>query len=478
MNVTSEVEPNTAAPSTGRRVSESSDASKDSEENPFMTLVDAAASLLDTKRPKSNTKCNVDIAPVITPSVSAIENGEDKNVQVEAPEESDTKAQIQVIKGTKEDLVVVVDGCKKLSFAEHLMAVLDDKANNDILSWMPDGKAFTITNHKKFTMDYMPKLFNIRNMSSFVRKLCRWGFQRVHEKETRNSDIFKHPFFMRGNSALVRKVKCVGRVGAGDTTTSPPSGTRILVRVTSAPNTAPLQTLQRRPESRFVYETMPSPPPRVRRVSPSSLLHQLQLAPTSPPHNHNNHIMHYTHSSSRNQNQYSSAPNLINQNSISMSMSMDHQQQHRRMQQHTHTAHNNSNSNYNLQGDHSNNLQNVHSQVVSAALETLHRDSSARSSYNNTSRNVNVNVNTSHSHRVPQESSSAYHNNNRMSLPHKAVTYEQEPSYNGNRRMPVQLQQLPYLQNAGGGNRRQTSVSWAPTHATSEGHSHSGQFFR
>jgi hypothetical protein len=91
------------------------------------------------------------------------------------------------------------------------MTVLDDESYSDVLVWMPDGKAFTIINPKKFTMVEMPKLFNIRNMSSFVRKLTRWGFSRNFDKETQNSDIFKHKDFLRGDYKLCAQIKCTGR---------------------------------------------------------------------------------------------------------------------------------------------------------------------------------------------------------------------------------------------------------------------------
>ena len=96
---------------------------------------------------------------------------------------------------------------EKLSFAEQLMTVIDDESY-PFLTWMPDGKSFTIKNPKLFTAELMPKLFNIRNMSSFVRKLSRWGFQRYHEKETMNSDLFRHKEFKRGDWKSCSQIKC------------------------------------------------------------------------------------------------------------------------------------------------------------------------------------------------------------------------------------------------------------------------------
>jgi len=86
---------------------------------------------------------------------------------------------------------------EKRKFTSQLVSLLDDDSF-EFLTWMPDGMAFTILKPKIFTKEYMPKYFNIRNMSSFVRKLTRSGFSRVHEPTTMNSDIFKHPQFRRG----------------------------------------------------------------------------------------------------------------------------------------------------------------------------------------------------------------------------------------------------------------------------------------
>lgn len=132
-----------------------------------------------------------------------------------APLEDDTKEDdTKVIRGTIHDLVSRQE--KKLTFAEFLMQCLNDEANEDVLRWMPCGTQFTITNHRKFTMERMPQLFKIRNMSSFVRKLTRWGFSRVHEKATGNSDIFKHPHFQRDKPELCKRIRCVNRSAMED----------------------------------------------------------------------------------------------------------------------------------------------------------------------------------------------------------------------------------------------------------------------
>jgi len=83
------------------------------------------------------------------------------------------------------------------------MEILNDDANSDVLRWMPCGTQFTITNYRKFVSEgRMEQLFHIRHMSSFVRKLNRWGFTR--EFVAGNLDIFRHPSFRRDRPDLCR----------------------------------------------------------------------------------------------------------------------------------------------------------------------------------------------------------------------------------------------------------------------------------
>jgi HSF-type DNA-binding len=176
-------------------------------DNPLMKLVDAAL------RPSSLA---------MDEATEIVSNGGTKNLAnasnrdssslVDVDQQNDEKPSSEdapVIRGTLQDLVSRQE--KKVSFAEYLMECLNDEANHDVIRWMPCGTQFTIKNHRKFTMERMPQLFKIRNMSSFVRKLTRWGFSRVHEKETGNSDIFKHMHFQRDNPELCKKIRCVNK---------------------------------------------------------------------------------------------------------------------------------------------------------------------------------------------------------------------------------------------------------------------------
>ena len=154
--------------------------------NPFMTLVDAAASLLDK-----------------TSEIEAHKVFKNPDAAAKIPAAAEAVVVASIIPPSSEN-----SSGKKQTFAEFLMTILEDPRYEDALTWMPDGKAFTIKNHKMFKRELMPKLFNIRNMSSFVRKLGRWGFSRVHEKVTGNSDIFKHPDFRKDDWEACCKIKC------------------------------------------------------------------------------------------------------------------------------------------------------------------------------------------------------------------------------------------------------------------------------
>lgn len=97
----------------------------------------------------------------------------------------------------------------KLIFPELLMNILNDDTNADVLSWLPCGRLFTVIDYRKFAGERMEQIFNIRHMSSFVRKLSRWGFTR--EIIGGNLDIFRHENFQRDRPELCQFMRNVVR---------------------------------------------------------------------------------------------------------------------------------------------------------------------------------------------------------------------------------------------------------------------------
>lgn len=92
-------------------------------------------------------------------------------------------------------------------FPQKLMAILSDPANLSAIAWLPHGKAFVISNRKKFGNDVLPKYFRGSKPASFIRKLNRWGFKRC----TKGPDIgaYYHEFFQRDNENMCVQMYCM-----------------------------------------------------------------------------------------------------------------------------------------------------------------------------------------------------------------------------------------------------------------------------
>lgn len=184
--------------------------SSSQEANSFLTLSDAAALLL-----KLSPACK------ITAAIS-----ENAYNRLYAPEgsvtsENSTNCVDSRFKGTKIQSgnespsptivsVISISRVDDRTFAESLMDMLLDDQYSGIITFLPDGQQFGIIHSKKFCEQVMPKVFGIRTFSSFVRKLNRWGFERVMEKKTHDVDIFRHELFVKGNWAACARIKCVG----------------------------------------------------------------------------------------------------------------------------------------------------------------------------------------------------------------------------------------------------------------------------
>lgn len=153
--------------------------------DPFTTLVNAAASELDSKPYEFKGSLHTQSA---TPQLLVDEAAPSPERVSPTPRKVPT--------GT---------------FAEILMGLLFDDEYSNIVTFLPDGLSFGIINAKVFADEVMPKVLGIRTFSSFVRKLHRWGFERILEKKTHDVDVFRHHLFRKGDWASCRKIKCGGR---------------------------------------------------------------------------------------------------------------------------------------------------------------------------------------------------------------------------------------------------------------------------
>jgi hypothetical protein len=91
-----------------------------------------------------------------------------------------------------------------LPFPISLHDLLDDAEKNgkdDIVSFFPDGKAFTILKPKEFTEELMPLYFKTKKIASFQRQLLLYGFKRIVQDYTKLAGYY-HEFFIKGQKVL------------------------------------------------------------------------------------------------------------------------------------------------------------------------------------------------------------------------------------------------------------------------------------
>lgn len=97
------------------------------------------------------------------------------------------------------------------TFPEQLFYTLQSGSYpDDIISWVPDGKAFVIISPNRFTLEILPKFFQRCEFASFTRRLYWWGFKKQNSNKLRkgcDSVIFHHKFFQRDNLELCRKIE-------------------------------------------------------------------------------------------------------------------------------------------------------------------------------------------------------------------------------------------------------------------------------
>ena len=86
-------------------------------------------------------------------------------------------------------------------FPLQLHNVISDEATNDIIRWLPSGKAFIIADKKRFAKELLPDFFQGCQFTSFTRKLTRWHFNRVPRGALIGA--YYHEFFARDQVELV-----------------------------------------------------------------------------------------------------------------------------------------------------------------------------------------------------------------------------------------------------------------------------------
>lgn len=164
-----------------------------------------------------------------------------------------------------------------MSFADTLMDLLMDEKYSKIVTFLPDDHSWGIANAKVFADEVMPKVFGIRTFSSFVRKLNRWGFERIMEKKTHDIDVFRHVNFRKGDWAACRRIKCIGRL-AKFPSTATPSHNHLQTRVVTPPLAGLKRSLSAASYSPE-FATVAAPPSLFPSVSTGSIMGHSMAGP-------------------------------------------------------------------------------------------------------------------------------------------------------------------------------------------------------
>jgi len=89
----------------------------------------------------------------------------------------------------------------KVPFHQKLHTLLDDNPFEDIISWQPHGRSFSIHTPDRFVEEVMPKYFKQSKFSSFLRQLNLYSFTR-HRAQGPDKGGYYHKFFLRGRRDL------------------------------------------------------------------------------------------------------------------------------------------------------------------------------------------------------------------------------------------------------------------------------------
>ncbi|GAA5882179.1 hypothetical protein JCM1840_004690 [Sporobolomyces johnsonii] len=99
------------------------------------------------------------------------------------------------------------------AFVYKVYDMLENPANQALISFGDDGKAFEVHNIVDFSAEVLPRYFKHSNFSSFVRQLNMYGFRKVSKgpRPPKEADLvnweFQHPIFERGRRDLLDIIK-------------------------------------------------------------------------------------------------------------------------------------------------------------------------------------------------------------------------------------------------------------------------------
>ncbi|KAK9816951.1 hypothetical protein WJX72_007344 [[Myrmecia] bisecta] len=88
-------------------------------------------------------------------------------------------------------------------FLNKTYELLQEKGNESLISWSPDGHSFVVWKPAEFARDLLPRHFKHNNFSSFVRQLNTYGFRKVDPDRWE----FANECFICGRKDLLREIQ-------------------------------------------------------------------------------------------------------------------------------------------------------------------------------------------------------------------------------------------------------------------------------
>jgi hypothetical protein len=103
------------------------------------------------------------------------------------------------------------DDSKLECFPIKLMEIINDEANSEIITWMPEGNGFVILNKARLAADVLPNVFKMTQYTSFTRRLKRWGFIIGRATQGNQTPAYHHPLFTRDDVSNILKMRPLSR---------------------------------------------------------------------------------------------------------------------------------------------------------------------------------------------------------------------------------------------------------------------------
>eukprot|EP00934_Nitzschia_sp_Nitz4_P003006 Nitzschia sp. Nitz4//scaffold678_size1775//462//1154//NITZ4_009315-RA/size1775-processed-gene-0.11-mRNA-1//-1//CDS//3329556436//2996//frame0 len=86
-----------------------------------------------------------------------------------------------------------------------MLEEMESEGSDDIVSFVSEGRAFSIHQRKKFVSDVMPRYFATSRISSLQRQLNLYGFRRLTDGSDKGA--YFHESFQKGQKKMCQSIK-------------------------------------------------------------------------------------------------------------------------------------------------------------------------------------------------------------------------------------------------------------------------------